>query len=109
MMYLKKLITISLCLVLIFSLMACNSKTIGKISGPKNDYISIDNVKNMFDNENNYSSSDRNKYLGEVTKSTITNESIFCKRRYRKRIYLHLVGLGKSFLQKTRVGQIPVL
>ena len=71
-MYLKRVIAIGLCLVLILGLVACGSKTIGTVSGAENEYITIDSVKYVLDTANNFSSADKDKYLGKVSNSALT-------------------------------------
>ena len=68
----KKMIAVTLVMALLLSLVACSGKTIGKISGPENDCITIDNVKYNRDNNHDFSNADKGKYLGKVSNSKIT-------------------------------------
>ena len=70
----KKFISIFLALSFVLSLVACSSKSIGKISGAENEYITIDDVVYVRDweNGNGFGISDRGTYLGEVSNGTIT-------------------------------------
>ena len=68
----KKLIGFTLVTVLLLSLVACSGKTIGKISGAENEYITIDDVKYVLDTNHDFSQSDKGSYLGEVSNSKIT-------------------------------------
>ena len=68
----RKLIAIALVMALLLSLVACSNKTIGKISGPENDCITIDDVKYNRDTNHNFSNADKGKYLGKVSNSKIT-------------------------------------
>ena len=63
----KKLIAFTLVMVLLLSLSACNGKTIGKISGPENDCITIDDVKYNRETNHDFSNADKGKYLGKVS------------------------------------------
>ena len=49
-----------------------DGKTIGKISGPENDCITIDNVKYYRETNHDFSNADKGKYLGKVSNSKIT-------------------------------------
>ena len=68
----KRLIALLLVMVLLLSLISCGDKTIGKISGPENDYITIDNVKYNRETNHDFSNADKRKYLGKVSNSKIT-------------------------------------
>lgn len=69
----KKLLAVTLVMALLLSLVACSSgKTIGKISGPENDCITIDDVKYNRDTNHDFSNADKGKYLGIVSNSKIT-------------------------------------
>ena len=68
----KKLIVFTLVTVLLLSLVACSGKTIGKISGAENEYITIDNVQYVLDANNDFTQTDKEKYLGKVSNSQIT-------------------------------------
>ena len=68
----KKLIAFTLVMVLLLSLSACNGKTIGKISGPENDCITIDDVKYNRETNHDFSNAEKGKYLGKVSNSKIT-------------------------------------
>ena len=68
----KKIIITTLLGFCLFGLVACNSKTIGKISGAENDLITINNVVYELDNNTGFSNADKDKYLGKVTNSKIT-------------------------------------
>ena len=63
----KRLIALLLVMVLLLSLISCGDKTIGKISGPENDYITIDNVKYNRETNHDFSNADKGKYLGRRT------------------------------------------
>ena len=67
----KKLIAFALVMALLLSLVGC-SKTIGKISGAENEYITIDDVKYVLDTNNEFSHADKGNYLGKVSNSNIT-------------------------------------
>jgi len=71
-MYLKRVIAIYLCLVMILGLVACSSKTIGSVSGAENEYITIDSAKYVLDTANSFSSADKGKFLGKVSNSALT-------------------------------------
>ena len=68
----KKLITVTLVMLLLLGSVGCSSKTIGKISGAENEYITIDDVKYVFDTNNEFSQADKGNYLGKVSNSKIT-------------------------------------
>ena len=68
----KRLIALLLVMVLLLSLISCGDKSIGKISGPENDYITIDNVKYNRETNHDFSNADKRKYLGKVSNSKIT-------------------------------------
>ena len=68
----KKLIAVALAAVLLLSLVACSNKTIGKISGPENDYITIDDVKYNRETQHEFSNADKGKYLGKVSNPKTT-------------------------------------
>lgn len=51
----KKLTALLLAMVLLLSLVACSGKTIGKISGAENEYITIDDVKYVLDTNHDFS------------------------------------------------------
>ena len=63
----RKLIAIALVMALLLSLVACSNKTIGKISGPENDCITIDDVKYNRETNHDFSNADKGKYLGRRT------------------------------------------
>ena len=67
----KKFAIFFFILSLLFGLAACGEKTIGKITGPENDCIIIDDVKYIRDTNHNYSNADKGKYLGKATNSKI--------------------------------------
>ena len=68
----KKLIAFTLVMALLLGLVGCSSKTIGKISGAENEYITIDDVKYVLDTNNEFSQADKGNYLGKVSNSKIT-------------------------------------
>ena len=68
----KRLIAIALVTVLLLSLVACGGMTIGKISGPENDCITIDDVKYNRETNHDFSNAYKDKYLGKVSNSKIT-------------------------------------
>lgn len=68
----KRLMAVALVMALLLSLVACSGKTIGKISGAENEYITIDDVKYILDTDNNFSQADKGTYLGKVSNSKIT-------------------------------------
>ena len=68
----KKLIAFTLVMALLLSLVACSGKTIGKISGAENEYITIDDVKYVLDTNHDFSQADKGTYLGKVSNSKIT-------------------------------------
>lgn len=68
----KRLMVVALVMALLLSLVACSGKTIGKISGAENEYITIDDVKYILDTDNNFSQADKGTYLGKVSNSKIT-------------------------------------
>jgi len=68
----KKLIAVALVMALLLSLVACSGKTIGKISGAENEYITIDDVKYVLDTNHDFSQADKGTYLGKVSNSKIT-------------------------------------
>ena len=68
----KKFIVVALVIACLLSLAACGEKTIGKISGAENEYITIDDVKFVLDTDNNFSQADKGTYLGKVSNSKIT-------------------------------------
>lgn len=67
----KKIVFTTLLSVCLLTLAACNSKTIGKISGAENDLITIDNVVYELDRNTGFSSADKDRYLGKVSNSKI--------------------------------------
>ena len=68
----KKVITFILVISCIFNLVGCAGKTIGNISGPENECITIDNTTYILNTMHNYSSADKGTYLGNVSNSKIT-------------------------------------
>ena len=68
----KKMIAVALVMALLLSLVACSGKTIGKISGAENEYITIDDVKYVLDTNHDFSQADKGTYLGKVSNSKIT-------------------------------------
>ena len=61
----NNIITLLFCLIL---LVGCSNNVIGTVSGAENEYIIIDNIKyikDYSDEYQNYSSSDKDKYLGQ--------------------------------------------
>ena len=68
----KKLIAVALVMALLLSLVACSGKTIGKISGAENEYITIDDVKYVLNPNHDFSQADKETYLGKVSNSKIT-------------------------------------
>ena len=68
----KRLIAVTLIMALLLSLVACSGKIIGKISGPENDCIIIDDVKYNRETNHEFSNTDKGKYLGKVSNSKIT-------------------------------------
>ncbi len=68
----KKWIAFTLVMALLLSLVACNGKTIGKISGAENEYITIDDVKYVLNTNHDFSQADKGTYLGKVSNSKIT-------------------------------------
>lgn len=69
----KKTIAFVLALTCFLVLFGCSaSKSIGKISGAENEYITIDNVQYVLDTDNDLSNADKSKYLGQVSNSQIT-------------------------------------
>ena len=68
----KRLIAIALVTVLLLSLVACGGMTIGTISGPENECITIDDVKYNRETNHDFSNADKDKYLGKVSNSKIT-------------------------------------
>lgn len=68
----KKFILVTLVIACLLSLAACGGKTIGKISGPENDCITIDDVKYNRETNHDFSNADKGKYLGKVSNSKIT-------------------------------------
>lgn len=68
----KKMISIIVVLICVLNLSSCGNNTIGKISGPENDCITIENITYILDNNHNFSNADKGKYLGKVTNSKIT-------------------------------------
>jgi len=65
----KRLMAVALVMALLLSLVACSGKTIGKISGAENEYITIDDVKYVLDTDDNFSQADKGTYLGKVSNS----------------------------------------
>ena len=68
----KKLMAFTLVMALLLSLIGCSSKTIGKISGAENEYITIDDVKYVLDTNNKFGQADKGNYLGKVSNLKIT-------------------------------------
>ena len=68
----KKSIAFTLVMALLLSLVACSGKTIGKISGAENEYITIDDVKYVLVTNHDFSQADKGTYLGKVSNSKIT-------------------------------------
>lgn len=68
----KKLIAFTFVMALLIGLAACSTKNIGKISGAENEYITIDNVQYVLDANNDFTQTDKEKYLGKVSNSQIT-------------------------------------
>lgn len=68
----KRLMAVALVMALLLSLVACSGKTIGKISGAENEYITIDDVKYVLDADNDFSQADKGTYLGKVSNAKIT-------------------------------------
>ena len=68
----KKWIAFTLVMALSLSLVACKGKTIGKISGAENEYITIDDVKYVLDTNKEFSQTDKGNYLGKVSNSKTT-------------------------------------
>ena len=68
----KRLMAVALVMALLLSLVACSSKTIGKISGSENDCITIDDVKYNRETNHDFSNADKGTYLGKVSNSKIT-------------------------------------
>lgn len=68
----KRLMVVALVMALLLSLVACSGKTIGKISGAENEYITIDDVKYVLDTNHDFSQADKGTYLGKVSNSKIT-------------------------------------
>lgn len=68
----KRIIAVILVITLLLSLVACGKKTIGKISGPENDCITIGDVKYNRETNHIFSNADKGKYLGKVSNSKIT-------------------------------------
>ena len=68
----KRVIAVVLVMALLLSLVACSGKTIGKISGAENEYITIDDVKYVLDTNHDFSQADKGTYLGKVSNSKIT-------------------------------------
>lgn len=68
----KKLIVLLLTMALLLVLVACGGKNIGEISGAENEYITIDNVQYVLDANNDFTQTDKEKYLGKVSNSQIT-------------------------------------
>jgi hypothetical protein len=68
----KKFIVFALSVVLLLNSVACSGEPIGKISGPENDCITIDDIEYFRENNHNFSQADKDKYLGKVSNSKIT-------------------------------------
>ena len=68
----KRLMAVALVMALLLSLVACSGKTIGKISGAENEYITIDDVKYVLDTDNDFTQADKGTYLGKVSNSKTT-------------------------------------
>lgn len=68
----KKFISFILILCFILSLTACGGKTIGKISGPENECITIGDVKYIMSTDHSLSVADKGAYLGKAENSKIT-------------------------------------
>ena len=68
----KRLMAVALVMALLRSLVACSGKTIGKINGAENEYITIDDVKYVLDADNDFSQADKGTYLGKVSNAKIT-------------------------------------
>ena len=68
----KRLMAVALVMALLLSLVACSGKTIGKISGAENEYITIDDVKYVLDTNHDFSQADKGTYLGKVSNPKIT-------------------------------------
>ena len=63
-----------ICLLVFISLVlfACGGKTIGTISGPENDCITIHDIVYVLENNTAFSNADKGKYLGKVSNGDIT-------------------------------------
>ena len=67
----KKFALLALIIICFLNLVACSGQTIGKISGPENDCIIIDEVKYVRETNHDYSNADKGKYLGKVSNTKI--------------------------------------
>ena len=69
----KKSIALVLVLTCFLAPFGCGAdRSIGKLSGAENEYITIDNVQYVLDTDNDFSNKDKDKYLGQVSNSIIT-------------------------------------
>ena len=68
----KKTIAIVLTIVVMIVFVACGAKSIGIVSGAEYEFITIDGVKYVLDNNNHFSFADRGNYLGNVSNPRIT-------------------------------------
>ena len=82
-----KIIIKSIIIITLFScvvtLVGCSNNVIGTVSGAENDYITIDNIKyikDYSDEYQNYSSNDKDKFLGNVVAGDKIKMKVY--RRY---------------------------
>lgn len=68
----NKLITIMLCLSIVFSLSGCGDKIIGAIKGAEWDKIVIDEIEYVKVTDSSVSHADKGKYLGKVSDGSKT-------------------------------------
>ena len=68
----KRILALALVIVLLFSWVNCSSKTVGKISGPENDCITIGDVTYYRETYHDFSNADKDKYLGKVSNSKVS-------------------------------------
>ena len=97
----KKSIALLLTIFLLLSLIACSGKTIGKISGPENDCITIDNVKYYRETNHDFSNADKGKYLGKVSNSKITMRGYSVKGDTEEEYIYALWDWEGAFYKKT--------
>ena len=109
---LKKIIKSSIIIALLLCLMllvGCSNNVIGTVSGAENEYIIIDNIKyikDYSDDYQNYSSSDKDNFLGNVTAGDKIKMKVYSVKDDEEKNFIYtLWGYDGCFYVKEEIAE----